>query len=111
MSRTIKDLQTSTAGVTVRAATPADGAAIAALAAVDSASAPAGTVIVAEVGRRLVAALAVEGGRAVADPFMRTAALVEMLDLRAAQLRRAAEHGTRRVPRMRRERTAARAAA
>ena len=40
-----------------------------------------------EAGDRPVAALPLDGGRAIADPFHRTTALVEMLDLRARQLR------------------------
>jgi hypothetical protein len=44
-------------------------------------------VLVAEVGGELVAALPLDGGDAVADPFRPTAALVEMLTLRAQQLR------------------------
>ena len=35
----------------------------------------------------MVAAMPLDGGPALADPFHRTAALVEMLELRARQLR------------------------
>jgi hypothetical protein len=44
---------------------------------------------VAEIDERMVAALPLRGGRAIADPFHRTAALVQMLELRAGQLREA----------------------
>ena len=37
---------------------------------------------------RIVAALEVCSGRAIADPFVATAGVVELLDLRAAQVRR-----------------------
>ena len=36
------------------------------------------------------AALPVDGGRTIADPFRSTAALVDLLDLRAAQIARTA---------------------
>ena len=51
------------------------------LAALDSAQVPAGDVIVAETSGRIVAALPVSGGRAIADPFRRTAGLVHMLQV------------------------------
>ena len=35
----------------------------------------------------MVAALPIDGSSAIADPFRRTAALVQMLELRAGQLR------------------------
>ncbi len=45
-------------------------------------------MLVAETGGEIVAAVPVAGGRAIADPFRRTAALVEILELRASQLRK-----------------------
>jgi hypothetical protein len=57
------------------------------LAQLDSARRPAGPVLVAAVGGEPVAAVPLDGGPAIADPFQRTAALVSLLDLRAAQLR------------------------
>ena len=71
----------------IRPADPIDEAAIARLAQLDSTEAPAGEVLVAESGDELVAALPVDGGRPVADPFRRTAEVVELLRLRARQLR------------------------
>ena len=77
--------------VTVRMADDGDAGAIARLAALDSAGFPPGPTLVAEVDGEPAAALPVAGGPAVADPFRRTAAAIEMLELRAAQLRRSHE--------------------
>ena len=73
--------------VTVRMAVEGDAVELLRLAALDSAQPPAGPTVVAEVDDELVAALPVDGGRAIADPFHRTAAVVQMLELRAGQLR------------------------
>ncbi len=48
---------------------------------------PFGRLVVAIVRGRLVAALPVGGGSALADPFTHTAHLLPLLELRAAQLR------------------------
>jgi hypothetical protein len=48
---------------------------------------PAGRLVIAAVRGRIVAALPIAGGCALADPFTRTAHLVPLLELRAAQLR------------------------
>lgn len=72
--------------VVVRAAREADERAVWRLAALDSSAAPSGPTLVAESGGSLLAALSMSTGRAVADPFRRTAELVEMLKLRATQL-------------------------
>ena len=71
----------------IRQADPVDEDAIRRLAALDSAEAPDGELLVAESGDELVAALPVGGGRPVADPFRRTAEVVDLLRLRASQLR------------------------
>ncbi|HZI90659.1 MAG TPA: hypothetical protein VFD31_03410 [Thermoleophilaceae bacterium] len=73
--------------VTVRLAEYSDAAALTRLAALDDALVPDGPVLVAEAGDQAVAALPLHGGHAIADPFRRTTAMVEMLDLRARQLR------------------------
>ena len=65
--------------VTIRMASPADGAALQALEALDSKSLAPGDVLVAEVKGEVRAALPVCGGGAVADPFRPTAALVRLL--------------------------------
>ena len=75
------------ANVTIRVAGPADDEALTRLAELDSRPAPAGYVLVAEVGGELRAAVPVTGGQPVADPFHPTAALTSLLALRARQLR------------------------
>jgi hypothetical protein len=78
---------THTPDVTVRLARSSDTRQLFSLAALDSASVPQGDVVVAESEGRIVAALPLAGGPAIADPFHRTIALVQMLELRARQLR------------------------
>lgn len=75
--------------VSIRWAGPADIPALDALARLDSSRVPEAPVLVAERGERIVAALPLaSGARAIADPFERTAELVDLLELRAAQLLR-----------------------
>ena len=81
------DNTTASHGVTVRLAEGHDALALRRLAALDSADVPRAPTLLAEVDGQAVAALPVLGGRAIADPFSRTAALVAMLELRAMQLR------------------------
>jgi hypothetical protein len=71
----------------IREARAADDAALRLLAALDGGRVPAGRVLVAEVDGEIVAAVPLAGGPAIADPFRRTSALVNLLGLRAAQLR------------------------
>ena len=72
--------------LSIRLAHRADRDAIARVAALDSSRPPRGDVLVAESGGEIVAAIAIESGRAVADPFRRTAAIVHMLRVRRAAL-------------------------
>ncbi|MCW3064827.1 MAG: hypothetical protein JWN32_1999, partial [Solirubrobacterales bacterium] len=66
--------------VSIRYAGPSDAAALSALAALDSrTSAPHGDVVLAELDGTPVAALGVDDGTAIADPFLPTADLVQML--------------------------------
>lgn len=81
--------------LSIRRATARDTKTIERLAALDSARAPQGEVVIAEVDGEAVAAAPVEGGRPVADPFRHTAEIVSLLELRAAQLRAAAEKAER----------------
>jgi hypothetical protein len=83
-------------GVAIRAAGPADGPALAELAEIDGDPRAAarfeqltgdGVVLVADLQGRPAAALDVERDTAVADPFEPTAALVDLLRVRARQLR------------------------
>jgi hypothetical protein len=73
--------------LTVRAATQRDGEAVRLLAALEGVTMPSGPVLVAEVHDDVVAALPLDGGRALADPFRPTQHIVAMLELRAQQLR------------------------
>jgi hypothetical protein len=75
--------------VTVRLAEAADREAIERLAGLDSARMPKGTLLVADLAGSIQAALPVDGGRAIANPFAPTADLVRLLEVRAAQLREA----------------------
>jgi len=56
------------------------------LAELEGRPAPTGRFIVAEVGGTVVAALPLQGGVALADPFRATAHLMPLLELRAKQL-------------------------
>jgi len=72
-----------TTAFTIRRADLADLAALDRLAAVDSAPAPTGDVLVAEVAGELWAALELDSGAAIADPFRPSGELVELLRLHA----------------------------
>jgi hypothetical protein len=66
--------------ITIRRSTPCDTAAVARIAALDSGHVPDGDAMLAFVGGELRAVLALDaGGRPLADPFHRTAELVELL--------------------------------
>lgn len=73
--------------LTVRRAGHGDEIALVRLAALDSAAPLAGDVLIAEVGGTPIAAISLADGRVVADPFERTADIVELLRMRAKQLR------------------------
>jgi hypothetical protein len=73
--------------LTIRFATESDEPAVIRLAALDSAPVPAGLLLLAEERGHLRAALSVTDGRAIADPFRRTAHLVEMLRTAGATAR------------------------
>ncbi|HEV2821229.1 MAG TPA: hypothetical protein VGW11_12060 [Solirubrobacteraceae bacterium] len=79
--------------LTIRPAGPADRAALERLAGRDSARVPEGDVVIAMVDGELRAAITVPGGTVIADPFRPTAELVELLRLRATQLRRYRQAG------------------
>ena len=73
--------------LTVRVADDHDAYVLAQLAAVDSAEPLEGRVLVAEIDGRPVAAISMTDSTVVADPFRRTADIVQMLRVRAAQMR------------------------
>ena len=82
--------------LTIREATSNDDGALSDLAGLDSAAPLHGDVLVAEAENGPVAALEVESGRAVADPFRHTDPAVGMLRLRADQLRTRAPRARKR---------------
>lgn len=79
-------LDTPVTRVTLRFAAAADADRLRRLAELDSAAPPSGRALVAEIDGRLRAALPLDGGPAISDPFHRGAELVELLRLRALQL-------------------------
>jgi hypothetical protein len=85
-----KSVRNASASVTIRMATPEDARALARLAALDSAPAPSGPALVAEIGDELWAAVALDDGTAIADPFRPSGELLFLLVERARQLRAAA---------------------
>jgi hypothetical protein len=74
--------------VTLRLGSPADEASLARLAALDSSRPPEQPVLLAEVDGWVRAALSLSDGSVVADPFYRTAELVDLLRARVRQLER-----------------------
>jgi hypothetical protein len=74
-------------GIELRLCRIADDEQLAELAQLAERPLPFGRFVVALVNGRIVAALPLGGGRLLADPFVRTAHLVPLLELRAAQLR------------------------
>jgi hypothetical protein len=76
---------TSSADLTLRGATAADDAGLARLAALDSSRMPAGELLVAELDGTLVAAMSIDTGAVIGDPFEHTAAIVESLRIRAGR--------------------------
>ena len=75
--------------VVIRAARGSDGPTLRRLAALDSSELPAGDLLVAEADDEVVAALSLDTGERVADPFRPTADVVDLLEYRARRLRRA----------------------
>jgi hypothetical protein len=73
--------------ITIRLSTEADKKRVLELAELDGHRAPAGEALLAEADGRLVAAVGVADGVAVADPFLPTANVLELLRLRAEQER------------------------
>jgi hypothetical protein len=88
----------------LRRSTAEDEPALARLARLDSAPRPRGDMLVAEVEDQIVAAVPLDGGPAIADPFLPTADIVEILRARAERLapqRRPAHRPRFRLPRVR----------
>ena len=95
-----EQLETS-AAVTIRRRREdgSDTAALVALAERDSGEMPTGDILVAEVERTILAAISIDDGTVLADPFSRTRELRTLLELRRAQLRRRSR--PRRLPALR----------
>ena len=72
--------------IIIRSSNEHDAPALARLAGLDSAQVPGGRTLVAEVDGTMLAALPLDGGRAIADPFAPTAHLVELLSAHASAL-------------------------
>jgi len=72
--------------ITVRRSTSGDESALDRLASLDSASPPRGPALVAEADSRMLAALPLGSGRAIADPFQPTAEVLALLELRREQI-------------------------
>ena len=73
--------------VTIRLAGTWEGAALAQLAELDSATTPPEPVLVAELAGEVLAAISLTDGTLVANPFRYTADVVELLRARERQLR------------------------
>ena len=75
--------------ITIRPLQENDVAAVEQLAELEESSVPPGPLLVAEIEGTIEAAVAVEGGETVANPFSASGEAVSLLRLRAAQLRAA----------------------
>jgi hypothetical protein len=72
--------------LTIRRATDSDAFALRRLAAIDSASPPTGDVLLAEMDSELWAAVSLDTGDAIADPFRPSGELVDLLRFRAGRM-------------------------
>jgi hypothetical protein len=79
--------------VVIRHATAGDRTRLRRLAQLDSAQPLEGDTLVGEVHGQLVAALSLADGRSIADPFMLAQPILELMVLRARQLRPEARAG------------------
>jgi hypothetical protein len=80
-------METTAPHIQIRLSTRSDSDALVRLAALDSAPAPLGSVLVAEVDGEVVAARSLgSNGRTISDPFSATEYARELLELRATQL-------------------------
>lgn len=77
--------------LTLRICGEGDDSALQRVAERDSTVVPGGRLLAAEASGQILAAISIESGDVIADPFQRTGDAVELLRRRAAQLRRS--HG------------------
>jgi hypothetical protein len=78
-------METTAHHISIRLATDDDNRTLLRLAALDSAPAPRGSVLVADVDGEVVAARSLTKPLSIADPFRRTSDIRELLELRARQ--------------------------
>ena len=97
--------------IRIRVAREDDLAAVTRVAGRDTNQPPAWPILIAEVGSEIRAAISLTDGEVVADPFHRTAELVEMLRIRAGGAAATLNGELIRFERPRRERLAFRSAA
>jgi hypothetical protein len=76
---------TGSPNISIRLASEADRSTLIQLAALDSAAAPHGPVLVADLGGEIVAARPLNGKRGIADPFRPSADVSDLLELWARQ--------------------------
>jgi hypothetical protein len=91
---------TGEGNLVVRRGRPADHDALAILAKLDSSRPLTGRTVVGEVDGRVVAAVSLHDGRVVADPFVSTADVVEVLRIHTAGGRSASARPRRGFPRL-----------
>lgn len=98
--------------LTLRVCTDADLPELQRLAERDSSVVPAGRLLAAEAGGRILAAISIESRAVIADPFVATGDAVDLLRRRALQIRRAhGPGGPALLPRLRRRQGASPASA
>jgi hypothetical protein len=85
--RTARTTREDGTGIELRLCRVSDNGALADLAALSERVLPRGSFVLALVDGRLVAALPIDGGPLLSDPFVRTTHLRRLLELRAAQIR------------------------
>ena len=85
--------------LTIRAAEYGDRDQLIRLAQRDSSEVPDGALVVGEIGGEIRAAVAVQNGRTIADPFSSTSDLIALLHARADQIARARRRRLRVVAR------------
>jgi hypothetical protein len=85
--RPISQRRADSAAITIRHAATGDMKSLERLAALDSRRVPSGELFVAEVGGQLLAATSIDTGAVIADPFEHTAAIVELLQIKARSAR------------------------
>lgn len=95
---TVTNIPTTSEALVIRTAGSEDADVLRRLALLDDQRPLNGQVLVAEVDGETLAAYGIESGRAIADPFRRTASLVAMLEQRATPAGRRASRRMVRGP-------------